>query len=311
MKLHQLMGSERHLCDPVWITVSNLDDKSTFKCMYYNDTTLGWLFKISTKYFMPNKKYFRVVHKRKSLFLSSSRKKTLSNLGIKDGDSVEIGGVCHAQDKKNDPIEKAAESKPWQNKKKRNAQRTKRKNCSVYTHVLSDEKSARQHKQEHSRSMNPVLEELSPKLKAIRSRLHGLNIKKTAPKEKCHSIKATSAYQVMPTSLFIDENDVKKTRKTTTTYPILVGEAANLYKTSKLSPQRLSTIDLHGLSKKEALENLNKSLPSWVNAAMRGNNPWVLGVDIICGGGSQILSDTVKEWIRVNPQVANRPKRQH
>ncbi|KAL7540296.1 hypothetical protein ACHAXR_010011 [Thalassiosira sp. AJA248-18] len=41
---------------------------------------------------------------------------------------------------------------------------------------------------------------------------------------------------------------------------------------------------------------------------MRGEYPWVIPVDIVCGGGSQILSEAVKAWIRNNRQVANRPK---
>lgn len=68
------------------------------------------------------------------------------------------------------------------------------------------------------------------------------------------------------------------------------------------------TIDLHGYSRDEALETLDKSLPGWVETAMKGESPWVTPVDIVCGGGSQLLSETVKGWIRANRQVANRPK---
>ncbi len=39
---------------------------------------------------------------------------------------------------------------------------------------------------------------------------------------------------------------------------------------------------------------------------MRGDCPWVIPVDIICGGGSQALSDVVRDWIRANPQVVNK-----
>ena len=60
---------------------------------------------------------------------------------------------------------------------------------------------------------------------------------------------------------------------------------------------------------KKALKKLDNSLPVWVDAVMRGNNPWVLGVNIICGGGSQILSDAVKEWICRDLQVANQSER--
>merc|ERR1711906_59825 len=100
----------KYPCEVFQITVSNLDYGNTYTRKCYSDTTLGWLLKRST-YFLPsNKKYFRVLHKRRTLFLSSSRKKTLLNLGIKNGDQVEIGGVLRpTQDNDgNDPSKKAA-----------------------------------------------------------------------------------------------------------------------------------------------------------------------------------------------------------
>ncbi|KAL7541671.1 hypothetical protein ACHAXR_011111, partial [Thalassiosira sp. AJA248-18] len=91
-------------------------------------------------------------------------------------------------------------------------------------------------------------------------------------------------------------------------YPILVGEVSNLYKTSKALTRPTVTVDLHGHSKDEALDTLDESLTAWVDTAMRGEYPWVISVDIICGGGSQILSGAVKLWIRSSRKVANRPK---
>ena len=35
---------------------------------------------------------------------------------------------------------------------------------------------------------------------------------------------------------------------------------------------------------------------------------FAMPVDIICGGGHQILSEVVEQWIRTNRKVANRPK---
>ena len=85
---------------------------------------------------------------------------------------------------------------------------------------------------------------------------------------------------------------------------------SNLYKIHKSSFADMPVIafDLHGLTKDEAIEKMNKNLPGWVDTAMKGEYPWVIPVDIICGGGSQILSEAVKGWIQSTRQVANRPK---
>merc|ERR1712194_526949 len=135
--------------------------------------------------------------------------------------------------------------------------------------------------------MNPVLEELDPRLKDIRNQLNKLALENDSPKVRGHATKRTDLSRVASTFPMTDER---------------------LYKTSTMPHGHLVAIDLHGCSKEEALEELDNSLPVWVDAAMRGSAPWVLGVDIICGGGSQILSEAVKGWIRVNVHAANRPK---
>ena len=54
---------------------------------------------------------------------------------------------------------------------------------------------------------------------------------------------------------------------------------------------------------------LNESLKAWVDAAMRGYYPFVITVVIICGCGSQVLMETVQEWIKSTSQVRNAPKK--
>jgi len=152
--------------------------------------------------------------------------------------------------------------------------------------------------------MNPVLEELDPRLKDIRNQLNKLTLIKCSPKVRGDNTKRTEVSQAASAFLLADDRLAKSAGKVV--YPILVGEASNLYKTAAVPHGRF--IDLHGCSKAQALEKLDSSLPVWVDAAMRGNAPWVVGVDIICGGGSQILSEAVKRWIRVNVHAANRPK---
>eukprot|EP00571_Detonula_confervacea_P015386 CAMPEP_0172303428 /NCGR_PEP_ID=MMETSP1058-20130122/4961_1 /TAXON_ID=83371 /ORGANISM="Detonula confervacea, Strain CCMP 353" /LENGTH=70 /DNA_ID=CAMNT_0013014235 /DNA_START=944 /DNA_END=1156 /DNA_ORIENTATION=+ len=67
-------------------------------------------------------------------------------------------------------------------------------------------------------------------------------------------------------------------------------------------------MDLHGFSRYKALDMLRKGLREWVNEAMKGEYPFVVAVNIICGGGNQVLSELVAQFIRDNPQFANRPK---
>jgi len=290
------------------ITLANANDgsESNTVCDSYSDVTLGWWLKLNTEH-LGN--YYRVVHNGRSLFLSSSGKKTLSYLGIKNGDELVIGGVCHPDNNSSDVSEKASKPKPaakMRHMKPKRATKKHRKSPQGTPHVLSDKQLAEQHKQEHSQSMNPVLEELDPRLKYIRNQLNKLALKNKSPKVRGHATTRTDVSRAASTVPLADEHLAKKAGKVA--YPILVGEASNLYKTSKMPHGHLVAIDLHGCSKEEALEKLDNSLPVWVNAAMRGSAPWVLGVDIICGGGSQILSEAVKGWIRANAHAANRPK---
>ncbi|KAL7543488.1 hypothetical protein ACHAWF_007400 [Thalassiosira exigua] len=77
----------------------------------------------------------------------------------------------------------------------------------------------------------------------------------------------------------------------------------------KTTPLNVSAVlDLHGFTREEALYKLNASLPDWVDDAMKGEYPWVVLVNIVCGGGSQILSEAVEKWIKQTGNVSNAPK---
>ena len=67
-------------------------------------------------------------------------------------------------------------------------------------------------------------------------------------------------------------------------------------------------MDLHGCTREEALLRLDKSLDIWVDEAMQGSYPFVTQAVIVCGCGSQILSETVEGWIRENARVSNAPR---
>ena len=71
-------ATSKPLSEIINTTMTNADDggKSNVTCSYYSDATLGWWLTFNTNH-LPNHKQFRVVHKGRLLFLSSSGKKTL------------------------------------------------------------------------------------------------------------------------------------------------------------------------------------------------------------------------------------------
>mmetsp|Transcript_23806 Transcript_23806/g.51498 ORF Transcript_23806/g.51498 Transcript_23806/m.51498 type:complete len:126 (+) Transcript_23806:1-378(+) len=95
-------------------------------------------------------------------------------------------------------------------------------------------------------------------------------------------------------------------------YPVIVGNSEHLYKSSKKSAnsqkfQIIRDFDLHGCTADDAIAKLDDELSVWTDAAMKEES-FTIPVDIVCGGGNQVLSEVVERWIRKNRQVANRPK---
>ncbi|KAL7544425.1 hypothetical protein ACHAWF_013376 [Thalassiosira exigua] len=134
---------------------------------------------------------------------------------------------------------------------------------------------------------------MRPKLKEIRNKLNNLTLHKSAKKVRKSGSKERDQFTPDPGSL--DGSFCGKAGRVI--YPVLVGEEGNLYATSKsfTTGRKPVVLDLHGLSRDEAVEKLNQSLTSWVDTAMKGGYPFVLPVDVICGGGNQILSDAAKD----------------
>ena len=130
-------------------------------------------------------KYFRVIHKGKTLFLSSAGKKTLVQLEIEHNDQITIGGVVHEED---DNTKQTAKKKPSntgskKGKKKNQGGKKKKKQHAPIIH-LSEEQLMEKYRQEHSKAMTPVFEEIDPKLRDIRNALNALTLEKSAPKVK-------------------------------------------------------------------------------------------------------------------------------
>ncbi|EJK63400.1 hypothetical protein THAOC_15936 [Thalassiosira oceanica] len=164
----------------------------------------------------------------------------------------------------------------------------------------------------HSESFEPVLNELKPRLREVREKLSARYLQRDEPKKRVVVTKEAAVagkenevnYRPTP------QSEAKAGKMV---HRILVGHPDYLFKPlpSKNSRQngtrRVSTLDLHGFEAEEARSKLDKCLVHWMEEAMV-EYPFVTRVDIVCGGGAQVLADVVAGFIRRTPQVANRPK---
>eukprot|EP00956_Cyclotella_meneghiniana_P029365 scaffold70782_cov63-Cyclotella_meneghiniana.AAC.4 len=166
------------------------------------------------------------------------------------------------------------------------------------------------HRVKHSTKMNLVLKEIQPQLEKIRWHLNDLSLKRTQPKDKTTTSKQAPAkieqIEFRPDSVGIGS------KAGIGSFVINVGEANNLYKTSKhhklISSNPSMYLDLHKLTKEQALSALNESVRTWVEKANNGVYPFVIQVRIVCGKGSQTLSDVVMQWVYSQQQVAHAPR---
>ncbi len=230
------------------------------------------------------------------LYLMTSGKKSLKQLGINEGDTC----VCRYIKKESISGESesaAAADNTLSNNKKKSSRRTKTsrrkfKGSSAATSAANQEPTTQQLKEAHSRSFEPVINQLRPRLQPIRRNLDSLTLERTRPKER-RGLKVASNDKENVSNFSCTSESAAKAGKTV--FPIVVGQETNLYKSLKSSHRRNSqplktiSLDLHGMSKDEALQTLHKNLPRWINLAMKGGDPWVIPVDIISGGGNQIF----------------------
>jgi len=177
------------------------------------------------------------------------------------------------------------------------------------------EKSEEELKIEHSKMLTKLHEEAQPRLKMIRQRLNNLLIERCPPKVKTRVKRESSRPQ--PSMMINPSTEGLAGKAGKAHYLVQVGEVTNLYKTSKrrhpaaIQQQRQlpkSKLDLHGMKREDALKALNENLTQWIDDAMSGPYPFVIPVEIVCGGGSQILSEAVEQWVKQNEKVANAPR---
>ena len=169
-------------------------------------------------------------------------------------------------------------------------------------------------KEAHSLLLSKIFEEAEPKLNAIRQMLNDLALDRQDPKDRSipNKKKQGRSDQVVsiPNDVGLGEKAGKKS------FTVNVGQVENLYISSKRKPthhrsfhsSKSYSIDLHGCSRDEAIVRLDNTLIGWVETAMKGDYPWVIPATIVCGGGNQILSETVETWIKEKRNVANAPR---
>ncbi|KAL7530890.1 hypothetical protein ACHAXR_003731 [Thalassiosira sp. AJA248-18] len=254
-------------------------------------------------------KSLRYSYAGRPLFLSSVGKKQPASLGLVNMDVILVSSVGSLSDEADVNI---AKKKSSNKKVKKHKGKRGNKKKSGPRPVIEVKKSD---KEEHSKGklltivFSHVLKEAEPTFKAIRQKLHALTLERTPAKERSVSKKNTDKPQCRPICNPHSEGEGGKAGKPY--YLVIVGEVTNLYKTAKggsCQKQRTRSFDLHGLKSKEALDKLDEQLGTWVSIAMRGSYPFVIPVAIVCGGGSQVLSETVEKWIKSKAEVANAPK---
>lgn len=299
-----------------FIEIKLVDSKSKeeTKMRYGLSMNLNRLFKKYAEDRDLSLRQLRFSYEGRTLFLSSVGNKTPQDLGIKHLDSI---FVTNNADKSEEESSSSSSDESKENtrptdhtndkqgsKKGKKGRKQHRRASWAGPEIIGEEERL---KLIHSRQLSRVFTEASPKFEAIRQRLNVLNLTCTPPKVKKTRKKPIA---IMPLPLVNNPNDTDVGGKAGIPfYAIHVGEPENLYKITKPLRSKQLSVDLHGLTKNEALAELDKKLPEWIGVAMRGAYPWVVPALVICGGGSQILSEAVEGWIKCNENVCKAPKR--
>ena len=268
----------------------------------------------------------RFTYEGRTLFLSSVGQKTPQDLNMKHLDSIMVidslaaAAALESEDSATSSSDESKEnSKPTKSSrgntkggKKGHRKCQRRASWAGPEAIIGEEELL---KLKHSRQLSRVFTEVAPQFELIRQQLNALNLVCTPPKVKRNRKKIPVSISPLP--LVANPNDVGVGGKAGTPfYAVHVGEPDNLYNTTKnrrslqqVQGQKSISIDLHGMTKEEALLELDDKLPGWIDIAMRGSYPWVIPAVIICGGGNQILSEAVDKWIKGNENVAKAPKK--
>lgn len=246
-----------------------------------------------------------------TLFLTSVGNKTHIDLNMANLDSIIVTDTA-AREEESNGSSSSDESKDKTNPRLKHrgtpSKPSRRKQCRRASwagpEIIID---MEEHlKQQHSLRMSRVFAEASPRFEQIRRRLNAMNLTCSLPKDKTCRKKMPGAIEQLD---FNPSNVGLGGKAGVPFYAVHVGESDNLYKVTKPLNRKPISTDLHGLTRDEALAELDAKLPEWIDVAMQGGYPWVIPAVIICGGGNQILSEAVDQWIKNNVNVAKAPKR--
>lgn len=254
----------------------------------------------------------RFTHAGSVMFLSTAGNKTAPQLGIMHRDTIMISSTTSSTvaSTSSEYLSKIGPKK-WAlraNKKSKGKDRRKKSTTSPAATATDNHE---QDRMQHSKELSRVFDEAQSILKSIRQRLNSLSMERTPPKHRRSSQK-TSEAKVVP--IWNPPVTGVGGKGGKTHFIVQVGEPCNLYRTTKrptrpLQKEKPIVADLHGLTKEEALRKLDSSLPQWTDIAMKGSYPFVVSVKIVCGGGNQVLSEVVGNWVQLNSHVANAPKK--
>jgi len=249
-----------------------------------------------------------------TLFLSSAGNKTPDELNFQDQDVITVHDTSNtSQETCSNESNQANKSNRKKAKTTKNPpKRTKGKRKKNHNKQEDRIKTLDEYKAQHSKMLSKLHEEVQHRLKEIRRRLNALDLERQPPKQKKKNTKKAKAkvdLQILP-------NFGVGGKAGKPYFIVQVGEVQNLYKTTKPSsvlssqhnPHSVSSLDLHGYTREEALIKLDESLKVWVDTAMKGSYPFVIPAMIVCGCGSQVLSETVEKWIKSTRNVCNAPK---
>ena len=258
----------------------------------------------------------RFSYNNKTLFLSSIGQKTPSSLGIKNLDIIVVAKneqETSISSIANTKINRCGSNSPGSGGMTRRTSldlgKPRANRRATWTGCSIDTSSEAYQKLMHSRQLTILFDEAEPIFTKIRQQLNDRSIQRSKPKRRSTTSRQAPVV-VQHINNFGSEGLGGKAGKVL--FNVNVGQVENLYKTRKTvaSYNRSALyIDLHGHTKEQAETKLDECLPEWIDIAMRGEYPFVIPVTIVCGGGAQVLSETVERWIKENDGIANAPKR--
>ncbi len=305
----------------VFVEENNANDDSSIICTFESDRQL----KYYAKYYAYKRgvplRSLRFSHAGETLLLSSAGLISPKAFGMRDNDVIMVHGENKHRERSSSVINNentvsSSSRKTCHTKAKTNNQAKKK--SKVKKNPNQNEEpvvTSENNKAKHFKILSKLHEEMQPRLREIRMTLNTLGLERQSPKSRNKKNKKVTKEDT--NHLIVAETGVGgKAGKPY--FVVQVGEEQYLYKSNKSSartsqnsphgPRSVSTLDLHGCTREEAVIKLNESLKVWVETAMKGSYPFVITAEIVCGCGSQVLSETVQTWIKSTKQVRNAPK---